>query len=246
MKPQKKYFSWSKLFFLSIPLLTFFLWFYDEYNSFEITPFEIISGYTTPDEFVYTLINQKNEYELNKDNYPTKLGITEYSEYSDFKSALSDSFTNQIGILSKLPIYRVCLKNNNKIYIEGQLRNDLPGTQGAIGILQQGGGYKFYAERNDKDCKLVKKTDFMNSLTRTELGYAVEAELSFEDTEKMLSGSNDYKIYVKSYVNDTSKSSFKFALSFWTIVPFYILMIWPWSYIYFHYLKIYKYLRQKE
>lgn len=52
-------------------------------------------------------------------------------------SVISETFIDKLGILQKLPIYRVCLKNNNATFLENKPSDNISNEIGAIGIKQK-------------------------------------------------------------------------------------------------------------
>jgi len=247
MRDMKKIKKIISIFFLLIPPLILSLYvFYLEYQTIDYPSFEIEGGFMEPHQFQDALVNAKDRYEFDKKNFPlnlpNKIVAEQITDYINFNKQIKETFTSRLGVFSLLPIYRACLKNNNIISTENEKLNTKNTSVGATGIVfERNSEYKFYASVGDKDCKYIFKNRLAEDRFRIEHGYAILTEIGPEDKNNILEG-KPYRIYVREFKIDTSSSYFFIRLSLWVVFLGYFLLLVAWSYLFFQFIKIIKYL----
>ena len=235
---------WGRIFFLIVPVFLYIVWYVFEYEKINILDeFKIDSSYKSPQDLISFSVNKEIEYETRKDSFPiTLLKDTPKEEDIDLGTIVSQKITDVLSILPTLPIYKVCLRNNNATFLEGKSSNDVIDDIGAIGIKQKHTGLEWYAKINEVICKNVQKNSFLKSPISKEYKYVLASEIGPEDVNNVLQG-KEYKIYTKSFRIDTADSSFILRLNFWrSFIPFYFLILLLWYPIFRQYLNIYEYV----
>lgn len=229
-----------------LPLVFCFIWYqidYEERNIFINT--EVIGSRITVSSLgdISDLTNAV--YEDVKDEFPLQFEKEkEVSEFENFKSKISERFTEEMGIFSSLPFYNVCVVNRNKIYIDGKLDETAAPSMGATAINQEG-GYNFYVLRNDKNCKNVSITKFRTSPSRVEYTYPIALAISPEDSLKRLNGES-FSVNIATSSVDASETKITISISWWGIILAYFLVLFTWSFIFFQYKKIIVFLFNRQ
>lgn len=184
-------------------------------------------------------------YNYTKDEYPVKFEKTGgISEFENFKLEVSEKLIGNIGIFSSLPIYKVCLDNQNKIFLNGQIQKGLELSKGAASVKQEN-GYEFYARRGEKDCKNVLISKFRNSRSRVEYGYIISTTINTYEESKFMKGEK-FSINIEPSFVDSSETKITVSLSMWVLLLSYTLTLFAWSFIFFQYEKIFNYIFQKS
>ncbi len=237
---------WRIFIIIGLPAFSCAAWYFSEFKQIEMQNFETHGGYQTPKGFLGFVNQKKIDYDAGKNNYPVDFQslpskIQSEKALVDFKGVVSQKILG-VDIFSLFPIYLACLKNNNVVYVENEKMNNLLDPAiGAIGIEQQQANYKFYSRiGNVPDCKNAYKDKFTGSF-RVEYSYSLNVDLGPEDTKKMCAG-EDFRIYLKSFRLDTSKSSFVLRPRWWAPFALFLLFAGVWSIIWFYILKIWDYI----
>ncbi len=225
------------------PALACFYWYQIEYEEFhpflslEVKGWENISPETASATHDLT----SAWYESTKSNFPVQFNKQgPVSDFDIFKSRISKSVTEKLGIFSYLPYHKVCLLNRNKAYLNGVIDEKQPLNVGGTAINQLD-GYNFYAERGGEDCKSVSIGKFRQASSSPELGYSVAISISQEENNKRLRSDN-YVVNLATTSVEAINTSVVISLKWWVMILTYFLLLFAWSFIFFQYEKILKFL----
>ncbi len=242
---RKRLFSFIFLFFPPVVFcISWYLFEYEEWSIFYNLEVRGTNLTLNSSEEISALTNLPNAlYNETKDVYPVQFekpkGI---SEFENFKSEVSRKLTENIGIFSSLPIYSVCLVNNNKIFLNGVVQDNLELSKGAASIKQEK-GYEFYALRGKKDCKNVVIGKFRDSRSRVEYGYVFWTLTNSNGSDSLKN--EKFSISIATSSVDASKTRITVSLNIWVIFLSYFLTLFAWSFIFFQYEKIYSYFAEE-
>jgi hypothetical protein len=180
-------------------------------------------------------------YDYTKDEYPMQFEkANSASEFENFKSKVSEKLTENIGVFSSLPIYNVCLVNQNKIFINGEIQDNLEPSKGATSIKQEK-GYEFYAPIGKRDCMNVVIEKFRNSRSRVEYGYIFAITIDAGEESKRMQGKT-FSVSVATSSVDASKTKITVSLRILVLLLSYFLILFAWSFVFFQYDKIIAYM----
>ena len=238
-KIRKSLFIIGIIFLLLPPIIFCVIWYAFEYEKINIFKGFVLEGNTnlTLDDIGNITALTDALYENDKDNFPLQFNERkQLSEFDDFKSKVSERFTERIGVFSYLPIHIVCLVNRNKVYIDDKLEENLDSDVGAA-ALNQTDGYDFYAARGAKDCKSVSIGKFRESPSRGEYTYPIRITISPEEKNKRLNGEK-FTVNLATSSVYASDTSITISLNRWLFPIFYLFTLFIWSFIFFQYKKI--------
>jgi hypothetical protein len=160
----------------------------------------------------------------------------------DFRTKVSKKFTEELGVFSSLPIYRVCLENRSVVLLGDKSYDVSTSTAGGVDIhQQQTGGYHFYALSGKNDCHNVVIEAFRNSTSTIEYAYAISWQISQEERIKQIAGQPFTVVIATSSVTSGSTKMI-ISLTPWILILSYVITLFAWSFVYFQYEKIFKYL----
>lgn len=209
------------------------------FSNFEVRGWNKISPKTVGE--IYDLAN--NWYKSTENKFPIQFNKKESTSYfSDFDLKLSESITEKLGIFSFLPYHQVCLVNKNKIYINGEIDNMQSPYVGAVTINQEG-GYNFYAQRGGRDCKLILVSKFRKASSSPELGYLIAIDISPDENIKRLNGEK-YVVNLATTSVEAMNTQIIVSLHWWAVILVYLLLLFAWSFVFFQYKKIVKFIFQ--
>lgn len=228
-------------FFISPPLFFLFIWSASEFR--EIYSFNSIEIGNSNHVVAANELNAiqaiaDSFYESTKDSFPIQ--YIENKQISEFELKISETATEKIGVFAFLPIHKVCLSNNNVIFVNGEQDNSQPSNIGGLAI-KQNDGYNFYAQRGNKDCESVIIDKFEQSTSTQELSYPI---IYFTYLEENLFGLGllKFSTIMATTSVDTKNSRITISLSLWVCVVAYFVFLFVWSFIYFQFEKILKYI----
>lgn len=211
------------------------------FSNFEVRGWENITPKTA--STVYDLTSAW--YESTKNDFPVQLNKQKStSDFDNFKLKVSESITEKLGLFSYLPYHQVCLINRNKVYVNGAIDEAQPLNMGGTAIKQEG-GYSFYATRGSKDCQLVLISKFRQASSSPELGYPIAISIKQEENIKRLNGEN-YVVNLATTSVEAANTSISISLHWWAVILAYFLLLFAWSFVFFQYEKILRFLRVRE
>lgn len=226
------------------PIIPCYIWNKNENKElFAFSKFEFKGPENISFEKVKEMNNLVNALHDNtKDKFPVKYNqTTQVSELSEFNSKLSEGILEKIGIFSYLPYHKVCLINNNRIYINGTPVDDQPPQVGGLAINQEK-GYNFYAKKGEKDCKNVLIDKFRTSSSSPEVNYPIVININGEENIKRLNGKS-FLVSVASSSIEAKNSKITIYLNWWALVLAYLILLFAWSFVFFQYEKIINFIK---